>query len=63
MPLAGRLLGLLLLPGNRLCVGEVGVFTDSAVLGRAERLRGCVPSSCGGVRGEQERDRDRQQSC
>ena len=38
--LLGRLLGLLLLPGNKLCVGDVGDLTGSAVLGRAERLRG-----------------------
>lgn len=44
-PLLDRLFGLLLLPGKRLCVGDVGDLTGSAVLGRAERLRGCVPSS------------------
>ena len=43
-----RLLGLLLLPEKRLCVGDVGDLTGSAVLGLADRLRGCVPSSCGG---------------
>lgn len=45
-PLLGWLFGLLLLPGNRLCVGDIGDFTGSAVLGRAERFKGCVPSSC-----------------
>jgi len=44
-PLLDRLFGLLLLPGKRICVGDVGDLTESAVLGRAERLRGCVPSS------------------
>lgn len=45
MPLLDRLLGLVLLPVNRLCVGDVGDLTSSAVLGRADRLSGCVPSS------------------
>lgn len=47
MPLlAERLVGLPLLPANRWCVGDIGDLTDSAVLGREERFRGCVPSSC-----------------
>lgn len=46
-PLLGRLLGLLLLPRNRFCVGDAGDLTSSVVFGRADRLRGCVPSSCG----------------
>lgn len=46
-PLPARLLGLLLLPGNRLCVGDVGDLTSSVVFGRADRLSGCVPSSYG----------------
>lgn len=44
-PLLMRLLGLLLLPGNRFCVGDVGDLISSVVFGRADRLRGCVPSS------------------
>lgn len=44
-PLADRLLGLLLLPEKRPCVGDVGDLMDSAVLGRADRLSGWVPSS------------------
>lgn len=46
-PLLGRLLGLLLLPRNRFCVGDVGDLTSSVVFGRADRLSGCVPSSYG----------------
>lgn len=39
--------GLVLFPGNRLCVGDVGERRASAVLGLAERFSGCVdPSSC-----------------
>lgn len=51
-PLPRRLLGLLLLPRNRFCVGDVGDLTRSVVFGRADRLSGCVPSSYGsGERG------------
>lgn len=46
-PLPMKLLGLLLLPGNRFDVGDVGDLTISVVFGRADRLRGCVPSSYG----------------
>lgn len=46
-PLLMRLLGLPLLPRNRLCVGDVGDLTSSVVFGRADRLSGCVPSSYG----------------
>ena len=42
-----RLLGLLLLPRNKFCVGDVGDLTISVIFGRADRLRGCVPSSYG----------------
>lgn len=44
-PLPMRLLGLFLLPGNRFGVGDVGDLTMSVIFGRADRLRGCVPSS------------------
>lgn len=44
LPMLG---GLVLLPENRLCVGDVGERRGSAVLGLAERFNGCVdPSSC-----------------
>lgn len=46
-PLQRRLLGLLLLPRNRFCVGDVGHFTRSVIFGRADRLSGCDPSSYG----------------
>lgn len=40
-------IGLVLFPGKRLCVGDVGERRGSAVLGLAERFSGCVdPSSC-----------------
>lgn len=39
--------GLVLFPENRLCVGDVGEWRASTVLGLAERFSGCVdPSSC-----------------
>lgn len=42
-----RPVGLVLLPQNRACGGDVGERRGSAVLGLAERFRGCVdPSSC-----------------
>jgi hypothetical protein len=48
MRLFPTLMGLLLLPGYRLCDGEDGEWWGSPVLGRAERFRGCVdPSSWG----------------
>lgn len=46
MPLlAGGLMGLPLLTEKKLCVGDRGDLTGSAVLGLADRFSGCVASS------------------
>lgn len=45
--------GLVLFPGSRLCVGDVGERYGSAIFGLAERFNGCVdPSSCPEKRGD-----------